>query len=237
MKRFIRTLHRTLAYLLFVQISLWILGGAVFALLPFDNLVKGGDSVQLLHPPSLSSQQLHRLADRAKDFEQLHNLAALHCAGGTLVQLQAASGSHWLDPDTGQYVERPAAEDVGQFASIIYTGTGTLQEVKFLEQGDSFYLGLVDELYGRGDVWQATFLDSAGTRMYFTGSNGCYLTVRNDYWVLFDALWRLHIMDYGSGEDFNNPLLRIFAVLALVFALSGVALTLLTLARRQSERL
>ena len=67
--------------------------------------------------------------------------------------------------------------------------------------------------------------------MYFDGPTGRYLTVRNDYWVVFDALWRLHIMDYSEGEDFNNWFLRLFSLLAIVFALSGAVLSISALRR------
>ena len=49
--------------------------------------------------------------------------------------------------------------------------------------------------------------------------------MRNDAWVFYDAMWRLHIMDYSDGDDFNNTLLRVLTPLALLFVLSGILLT------------
>ena len=48
-------------------------------------------------------------------------------------------------------------------------------------------------------------------------------------------MWRLHIMDYRNGEDFNNVLLIIFSLLGLVFTVSGVVLTI-TAAQRAFGR-
>ena len=48
---------------------------------------------------------------------------------------------------------------------------------------------------------------------------------------VLDFFFRLHVMDYAGGEDFNNTPLRVFAVCALAFALSGAVLTF-TAARR-----
>jgi hypothetical protein len=55
--------------------------------------------------------------------------------------------------------------------------------------------------------------------------------VRNHFWVFYDAMWRLHIMDYSAGKDFNNKLLIFFVVLSFVFALSGLVLTLSSIKR------
>ena len=38
-------------------------------------------------------------------------------------------------------------------------------------------------------------------------------------------------MDYGQGENFNNWFLRLFSLLAIVFALSGVVLIINALRR------
>ena len=43
-------------------------------------------------------------------------------------------------------------------------------------------------------------------------------------WRFYDFFWMLHIMDYRGRDNFNNPLLRAFALTGLAFALSGVTL-------------
>jgi hypothetical protein len=47
---------------------------------------------------------------------------------------------------------------------------------------------------------------------------------RNGIWRAFDFLWMLHTMDYRSRDDFNNPLLRGVAAMAVVAVLSGFLL-------------
>lgn len=90
---------------------------------------------------------------------------------------------------------------------------------------DARRAGIVLETGERHDLWRASFDDRLHTRFYFDGPSGEFLFVRNDAWVLYDFFFRLHVMDYAGGEDFNNPLLRVFAVLSLAFALSGAVLT------------
>ena len=81
--------------------------------------------------------------------------------------------------------------------------------------------------------WQVDIDDWLNTRFYFDGPSGLYHTVRNDAWVVYDTFWRLHIMDYGSGENFNNPLISAFSISALLFALSGIALGTQRLLRKR----
>jgi hypothetical protein len=34
-------------------------------------------------------------------------------------------------------------------------------------------------------------------------------------------MWMLHIMDYGTRSDVNNPVLRVVSVAGLIFIVSG----------------
>jgi hypothetical protein len=93
-------------------------------------------------------------------------------------------------------------------------------------------LGIVAETGGRGDLWRVQFGDSLGTRIYLKGSTGEFVAVRNEAWVWYDFFWRLHIMDYAGGEDFNGTLLRVASLLAIGLVLAGAVLALLALRRR-----
>ena len=54
----------------------------------------------------------------------------------------------------------------------------------------------------------------------------------NGAWVWYDFFWRLHIMDYAGGEDFNGTLLRLASLTALGLVLAGAVLAVLALRRR-----
>jgi hypothetical protein len=51
--------------------------------------------------------------------------------------------------------------------------------------------------------------------------------------VLYDFFWRLHVMDYSAGEDFNNPVLRVAVLAALALVITGGALLVLSVRRRR----
>ena len=73
--------------------------------------------------------------------------------------------------------------------------------------------------------------DALATRIYLDGRTGEFVVSRNEAWVWYDFFWRLHIMDYGGGEDFNNTLLRGASVLSWALVLMGAILAVLALRR------
>ena len=90
---------------------------------------------------------------------------------------------------------------------------------------------------GRGNVWRVRFDDTLGTRLYFDGTSGEFLTHRNEAWVWYDFFWRLHIMDYTGGDDFNNWLLRSASVLSWALVLAGAVLAVLAGRRAWRRRM
>ena len=228
MSRTIRTarkIHRWISYIVFAQVTLWILGGLTFAVLPFDSVVRGGAVMEPSENPAFPQGWLATLAPHVSDLESINGITAHNSSQGLLVELLEGDDPHWIRLGDGLAATPPSAEEIESYAQRLYQGEGTASATRHISEPEYRYLGLVDELYGRTDVWQVSFDDAYDTRLYFDAPTGRYLTIRNDFWVFYDAMWRLHIMDYGSGEDFNNVWLRIFTPLAMIFALSGLVLT------------
>lgn len=92
---------------------------------------------------------------------------------------------------------------------------------------------IVKELASGSGVWQVQFDDDRATRLYFDGVSGEFLTVRSSAWLWYDFFWRLHVMDYRGGEDFNNLLLRSASLLALLMIMTGMVLSLRNVLRRR----
>lgn len=226
-----RKLHRWLAYLVFAQLTLWVVGGLTFAVIPFDSVIKGGNSVRIPSPPAIKAQQLHTVADYLATHEDMIWVSSHQSSLGPVAKITNDSNTQWLALETGQLAGTTSEEAIAEFAQSLYQGAGTLITTRYLTDAEPRFLGLVDELYGRNHVWQVAFDDAVGTRLYFDGATGIYLTVRNDFWVFYDAMWRLHIMDYRTGEDFNNLLLRLITPLAFLFVISGIVLTWISATR------
>lgn len=231
MKRWVRRVHRVSAYIVGIQVLLWIAGGLTFAWVPFESVIKGGASVLDVAPVALPADWAQQLAQTQEALGETTALSSYPSAQGPLLELVNSDGKHWLRLEDGALDPLVTAVQVARFADTLYVGDGSPEIPRYIEVVERRVLGLVDELYGRSGVWQVAFDDGANTRLYFEGDTGRYLTVRNDFWVLYDAMWRLHIMDYRGGEDFNNLLLTVSATMAAVFVLSGLVLMGLALTR------
>lgn len=136
-----------------------------------------------------------------------------------------ADGTAWMPPD-GAAVRR--------FAVSLYQGQANVTAVERMSSVPS-RLGIVAETGGRGDVWRVGFDDTLATRIYLNGNTGEFLTSRNEAWVWYDFFWRLHIMDYAGGEDFNGGLLRGAALGFFGLCAAGLGLSALAL-RRAARR-
>lgn len=214
-------LHRYLSYLLFAQLLFWILGGAIFAIIPFDDITKSGNVVA---KPAVTLPQGWPQQLATVTAANISQISAIQTPAGAAFKLKGKDETLLIQARNGQPPPKAERMAIARFALTIYKGEGQLVEVKRIDETETRLL-IVDELYGQTGVWQASFDDAYGTRLYFDGSSGEYLKARNNYWVLFDLFWRLHVMDYSAGENFNNWLLRIASVLALLFSISGLILT------------
>lgn len=225
--------HRWLGYLVALQVLAWVAGGALFAWLPFQGWVKGNDQVAKAELPLLPgwAQRLAAAVPPDLAVQSVHSVAT---AGGPAWRLRTAAGDRWLAAD-GQDLPAPDAQAVGRFARSLYKGPAPavdLQQVATVPTR----LGLVRELGSARPVWRAAFDDALQTRLYIDTRSGELLAVRNEAWVWYDFFWRLHIMDYGGGEDFNNLLLRAASPLALGLVLTGLVMLVLALRRAWRHR-
>ena len=225
--------HRWLGYGVAWQVLAWLLGGTLFAWLPFQAWVKAGD---VLAPATdaLPAQWPQALAQARLPDAAVLAVSSVSTAAGPAWKLKTTQGEQWLDAQ-GAPLAAPDAEAIGRYARQRYRGDGRLQAVERLAEVGPRW-GIVRELGGRREVWVARFDDRLTTRFYFDARSGELLAARNDAWVLYDFFWRLHIMDYGGGEDFNNPWLRAAALLALGLVAVGCALLGLALRRRWRRR-
>ncbi|MEJ6004782.1 hypothetical protein WG899_04430 [Paucibacter sp. AS339] len=220
--------HRWLGYLVALQVLAWIVGGLLFSWMPFQAWVKGGDVLNKPHQvwPSQWAQSLPAMPSDKGHLLGMQSVATAH---GPALKLHFAEGD-WLLGADGKALPLADTAAIEAFARSLYKGEGALSGVSRIEQVPT-RLGLVHELGEKRDLWLAQFDDRFKTRFYFDGRSGEFLTVRNEAWVLYDFFWRLHLMDYRGGEDFNNSLLRAAAAAALLLVASGLALSALALRR------
>lgn len=227
--------HRWLAWLVALQVLAWVGGGLVFSWLPFKAWVKGEDFVR--RPAQVLPADWAAAVARQLELPGTAPVTAVQSvvtAGGPALRLRHAKGETWLQAD-GQPVAPPDAAAVERFARSLYTGAPVALQVQRLDQVPARAL-IVREAPAGTPLWRASFDDAIGTRLYVGAAHGDLVAVRNDAWVLYDFFWRLHLMDYGEGEDFNHPLIRAASLAAIALVLTGAVLAVLALRRRWRRR-
>lgn len=222
--------HRWLGWIVAVQVLAWVGGGVVFSWLPFKAWVKGeatvAQPVQTL-PADWAAQVARQLAHG--ETPPVVAVQSVATASGPALRLRHAEGDTWLSAEGGE-LPRPDALAIERFARSLYRGQGALAQVDQLAKVPA-RLVIVRELGHAQDVWRASFDDALRTRLYFHGRSGQLLAIRNNAWVLYDLFWRLHVMDYAEGEDFNHGLIQAASLLAFGLVLTGLVLTMLAIRR------
>jgi hypothetical protein len=222
--------HRWLAYIVALQVLAWVLGGLLFAWLPFQGWVKGKDWVATPQQalPADWAAGLARIG-AATGGATPQSISSVNTAQGPAWRLRSKGGDSWWTA-AGETLPAPDAEAVKRFALGLYRGPGPVAQVQRLAEAPR-RLGLVRELGAKKDIWQVRFDDALHTRLYVDARSGELLAVRTEAWVIYDFFWRLHIMDYSEGEEFNNPLLRAASIAAMALVLTGGVLVTLSLMR------
>ena len=222
-------IHKWIALIVGLQILLWIAGGVVMSAIPIE-IVRGEHKIAERADPNLTPETLIPLAQIA---DQL-NTGPLQSAELTTVlgkpawRIVTGSETTTVDAQTGEPLSPVTEKLARQIALADYNGTASIEHVDRLTDPPAEY--------GRpGPVWQVRFDDGDRTTLYVDPHTTEIRARRSRTWRFYDAFWKLHVMDYDDGADFNHPLLITAAGAALFVALSG--LVLLVVKVRRSIRL
>ncbi|NTS76248.1 PepSY domain-containing protein [Catenovulum sp. SM1970] len=235
--KYTRLFHRYLALIVGIQILLWIIGGVFMAIVPFQEIVKSRAVYENKPAPIITEHINVPLSDIVAQYPSIDALQLVNLQQHLYYQIQPTGQAKvWVSAEDGVVKPKIDSIQASLIAKTLYKGEGQIDDVRFIDEPLTKQWLIVDELYGRTQLWQVRFNDDFNTRLYIAPISGELVTVRNDAWVWFDFLWRLHIMDYQTGEDFNNNLLRVAAVLALLAAVSGLILMTFNVIRPKLRR-
>lgn len=237
-------LHKWIALIIGLQIFIWVGTGLYFSIFPIEeirgNYKKTEWSVQPFDPAKIVSLELAVRNAGAKDVKS----AKLgHMMGRPVWRLSVSSASPantddvktiTVDGRSGQVLSPITEALAAQIAKADYSGPGKFQSVTYLEISPQ-------EASAGGDPrWAARFDDSENTILYINPDSAEVASSRSTKWRIFDFFWKLHIMDYDDGENFNHPLLIVAAITALIVVLLGFVLLFIRMRRlwlmRRSKR-
>jgi uncharacterized iron-regulated membrane protein len=222
-------LHRFVGLVVGLQLLAWVLGGIVFSWLDLSDVHGDRERRKLEFPPLASSDSLAApgvaLGRVEAEGETATTVTLRSHPLGPVYEVATRSGRPYLVDAVGGRMLTPLSEAGARaIATGAYGGKGSLASFETLEEGPLELMEGHPEFAHELPVYRATFDDGKGTRFYVSRRTGRLLAVRNDRWRVFDFFWMLHVMDYRGRENFNNPLIRAVAPLALLLPVSGLVL-------------
>ncbi|TDR45640.1 PepSY-associated transmembrane protein [Tahibacter aquaticus] len=222
-QRALRQWHRALGWFVGWQVVVWMMSGLYMSAAPIDWI--HGDHWVHEDDRVLEDRPVLSLAALRTQFPTLTGFTLKSLAQQPVFEIRDSTGVQIIDAQTGDRLSPLLADTVRALAQARFTGTQAVVSVDWLEHAPA-------EVSTRpAPLWRVTFAGAAKPTLYYSPETGELLAKRFAGWRLFDALWMLHIMDYATRSDVNNPLLRAAAGVGVLFAGSG--LLLLIVARRR----
>jgi uncharacterized iron-regulated membrane protein len=218
-------LHKWIGLIVGVQVLGWVLGGLVMTAIPIER-VRSEHHAAKLSPAPLPLKAGLGVAEAARAAGVAPVEATLKTTPRGLVWVlkDAQGGAHVVDARGGAAVAPIGAAEASRFAALAYKGQGRPVSVRH-------YAEAPQETGKEGPLWRVDFDDAERTAFYLSPDTGEVVSRRSNVWRLYDAFWRIHILDFGAGDNFNHPLIIGAAALSLPMVVTGLILLWIRLAR------
>ena len=212
----IRTFHKYLSLAISIQLLLWTVSGIYFAFNKIE-LIRGE---QYLLNEDVSNLDLTEIKGtfNTKSINIVKRLDKwiLRLEGETQVYYRTLNGEELMELN-----ELEAIEIVRQKTSLI-----PLKAVKINSQSRG------SEFRGRKlPLYKVSTESEDNINVYVGAMSGEIAAIRSDSWRTWDFMWGAHIIDYRDRDNIDNFLLKVLSILALISALSGIALFFKTFKR------
>jgi hypothetical protein len=215
---YLTRIHKWVGLVIGVQILLWTAGGVVMSVAPIEAV----RSEALIAEPAPLTVNLHNRVDpmriaSAAGFTSLDQMSFENFAGEPVWRMQGNGRTALVSAASGQSLLPLSEHDARKLARADYAGTGELLDIKLVNTGPI-------EVRGREQVYRVTFSKPRNYTVWIDPEQGRIIAHRSSLWRFYDFFWMLHIMDYDERDNFNHPLLILFAISALLFVLTGFGL-------------
>lgn len=225
MLRWSTQIHKWLALVVGLQVLGWVLGGLVMSAIPIER-VRSEHHVAAFQPPALPAGDVLSLAQAARAAGVQPVEATLKTTlRGTVWSLKDAEGEvRVVDAATARPLAPMTEAEARQIAGALYEGEGRPVAVRYFAEAPQ-------ETSKEGPLWRVDFDDAEATSFYLSPETGELVSRRSNVWRLYDVFWRIHILDFKTGDDFNHPVLVGAAALTLPMVVTGMILLVIRLRR------
>ena len=211
MKFTIRKIHKYLSLFISLQLLLWTASGIYFDYNKIEN-VRG----EQYREQTSFSVDLSKLNFEVEDISTLSFANRLN---ERVVVIRDTQGKKYFDFD-GNLIDKISFEDA---LKVVKTKTNlsplTVEEVTEAKKRAE-YRGRDLPIYRV----VSTNKKNEEINVYVNPYSGDISAVRSTQWRIWDLLWGFHIMDWQDRDNIGNIFLKIFSVLALLSAITGIVL-------------
>ena len=211
MKFTIRKIHKYLSLFISLQLLLWTASGIYFAYNKIEN-VRGE---QYREQTSFSVD----LSKINFEVEDISTLSFANRLNERIVVIRDTQGKKYFDFD-GNLIDKISFEDA---LKVVKTKTNLspllVEEVTEAKKRA--------EYRGRDlPIFRVVSKNKKNEEInvYVNPYSGDISAVRSTQWRIWDLLWGFHIMDWQDRDNIGNIFLKIFSVLALLSAITGIVL-------------
>ncbi|PWL40153.1 hypothetical protein DKG77_04840 [Flagellimonas aquimarina] len=224
-----RKWHRYLGVVLGIQFLLWTLGGLYFSWTNIEEIrgehLKSEEQSFSTSNTLVSPSMFMKHFDGQDSIISIEVVSILQRPTYRVVFLKDQLKSVLLfDAQNGAWQEPLTKEESIAVAKDKLIVSAPVETVEYLNDSGKHH-----EYRGRPlPAYAITFDEPANTTVYVSPEYGNVQTFRSNKWRIFDFFWMLHTMDYEGRDNFNNVLLRAFALFGLFTILSGFSLYIFT---------
>ena len=212
-----RKIHKWIALVVGIQLFLWATSGFYMVavnidIIHGDMLVK--NMAQTIGEGNSHTLPVEELLDR---YPSTRNITLKTMLERPVYLVKGLGATELLDAATGEQLSPLNRKLAMQIANYHYAGNGEISGVELIEdnppsEAKAFPVPL----------WRINFDDAWGSSFYIDPQSGRFISRRHTLWRVFDFMFMLHVMDYDERDDVNNTLLRIFSIVGVILALSGL---------------
>lgn len=226
----IKAWHKWLSLVVFIQLFIWLGTGLFFNLMDHDK-ARGNQYRQTLPTNEVDAHRLVNVSELlAKSSEPVVSVELVQRLSLPYYLLNHEKGlyKHFyqnnslLNAYTGQIksIDNVMAQDI---AKASYSGSAEVISARLVHPP------IDDLLKEKNSVWQVNFADEVNTSVYINATSARLIAHSNDDRRFVDFFFMLHFMDYSLLTDergFNNWQIMFFALITLLFCLTGMIWTI-----------
>mgnify|MGYP006101494139 CR=1 FL=1 len=211
MRFLIRYIHKYLSFFISLQLLLWTISGIFFAFNKIE-LVRG-EQYRLIPNYSFNLSNF--------DFEiyDAINVKVMKRLGEDILVSKRELNTKYLDID-GKSIAKISSKEAKKIVQDRTTLNPISAEEIIKQKNGSEYRGRELPLY----KVLSSDIDDKEINVYLNMYSGEIVAIRSFQWSVWDLMWGFHIMDWQERDDINNLLLKIFSILALLSAITGILL-------------